>query len=150
MTATPGRKMVDADWLRLRYFKKEEWRHDPAKADWRLVQLMELLRRYAKTPIIIHVCHATEGHSKNSLHYQGQAVDFHFAGDMTPMEQMVNVMSFPFGGVGYYPYWNNPGWHLDIRGAAPKVLWTQAKNGELFYGACALAQAVWAKQQEAA
>lgn len=73
--------------------------------------------------IIVHCALDTTGHSENSEHYKGNAIDFHFVTDVAFYAQVVKVEKlllawqfFNFVGLGIYPDWNNPGFHLDTRG----------------------------------
>jgi len=149
MTAQ-GRKMTGDDWRLVRHFKAAEFGHDPARADAGLVMLLDQMRSVGKAPVNIHVCWSdSDDHKPLSLHRVGAAVDFHFGTGLTYLEQMVLVLSFPFGGIGFYPDWKNPGWHVDVRGACPKILWSRSKNGDYLAGFGAMAQAVWAKHHQA-
>jgi len=63
--------------------------------------------------------YSLKGHSANSYHYDGRAVDFHLdpASPLTPREQLRIILSVDkFGGVGFYPEWKPvPGFHVDVR-----------------------------------
>ena len=72
--------------------------------------------------------HKTGGHSKNSQHYKGTALDFHFITETPFYEQILKVEQilkawqlFDFVGLGIYPDWNTPGFHIDARGS--KARW---------------------------
>ena len=69
------------------------------------------------------------GHSENSLHYQGKAIDLHMEG-MTLGEQARIAMRYFFGGMGLYPDWKHPGLHLDLRNTP--CTWVQ-RDGEYIY-----------------
>lgn len=65
----------------------------------------------------------TDGHSENSQHYKGTALDFYFITKMPFYEQIERVEKilkdwqlFDFVGLGIYPDWNRPGFHIDARG----------------------------------
>jgi uncharacterized protein YcbK (DUF882 family) len=60
--------------------------------------------------------HSTTGgeHVKGSVHYDGLAVDGHFT-DLSAAEQFVICEQFNPSGLGFYPYWNSPGIHMDVR-----------------------------------
>jgi len=73
--------------------------------------------------VIIHVGYATDGHSKNSQHYKGYAIDFHFKTTLSYDVQMDFIISalrklqvHARVGLGLYPDWNSPGFHIDSRG----------------------------------
>ena len=114
----------------MRYFKKSEFVKDPDRLHPKIMPLMDDLRHLAGVPIHIHVAWNDGGHSKKSYHYKGMAVDFHFGKGkgilnprkLTPLEQFGAIRSIPeFCGIGYYPWWNAPGWHVDIRPPAPEA-----------------------------
>ena len=69
--------------------------------------------------LIIHAGKATNGHSKNSQHYKGKAIDFHWVdktGKVVPLFAQEKVADlFPWIGKGSYPGWNSPGLHRDLR-----------------------------------
>ena len=47
------------------------------------------------------------------------------------MEQLVFALRFDWGGVGFYPYWNAPGIHVDNRtdGNHMREIWWRDKGG---------------------
>jgi uncharacterized protein YcbK (DUF882 family) len=72
---------------------------------------------------MIHEGYATDGHSDKSQHYEGNAVDFH-ADNITLEEAYVKLCKIldllqltDRVGLGLYPDWNSPGFHLDLRGS---------------------------------
>ncbi|KKM98698.1 hypothetical protein LCGC14_1155440 [marine sediment metagenome] len=79
-----------------------------------LVLNLDALRRFVNKPIIIHAGYATRGHAKNSQHYLGAAADFHIEG-MGLFAQYEAAQRFKFTGIGVYPFWSNPGLHVDVR-----------------------------------
>ncbi len=123
----------------LKYFKKSEFVKDPDKLHPDIMPLMDDLRHLAETPIYIHVAWntaSTNGHSKNSYHYKGMAVDFHFKqGILSPVEQFACIRSLPeFHGIGFYPWWNSPGWHVDIRQNPTLLCWISHGPATYCYG----------------
>lgn len=89
-------------------------------------------------PIIIHCCYETSGHSKKSYHHKGMATDFNFKTDKPFYFQyemlkkaLILLDLWEFSGVGCYPEWNAPGFHLDGRGYG--LRWYRA-NGKYYYG----------------
>ena len=68
---------------------------------------------------IVHEGKASSGHAKSSQHYLGRAVDLHLvdaAGKVVPLfDQFILAIRFDWNGMGLYPFWNNPGLHLDTR-----------------------------------
>jgi uncharacterized protein YcbK (DUF882 family) len=126
--------MKPNDWTKIKHFRPEEWRQDASKVDWGLVRAMDRLRELVGAPIIIHEAWAVSGHGENSLHYSGKAVDFHVAGNRPFAEDLLCVLSIPeFLGVGWYPEWKHPGFHVDIRKADTRLLWVREK-GIYHYG----------------
>jgi len=113
------------------YFKKSEFRKDPDKCNPILFDVMDEMRNIAGVPIVIHVAWSDSGHSKNSYHYRGQAVDFHFEG-LSYLEQFAVISCLTaINGVGFYPWWNSPGWHIDLR-KEPKFWLCVNKNTYIY------------------
>jgi len=121
----------------LRYFtRKENW-GDTNKVNPMLLLLLDEVRHYVGYPFIIHNAYETSGHVENSQHYLGNAVDFHVQ-DMefkTAANKILNSLTktkfadmpmIQFCGIGIYPDWNNPGFHLDVRGY--QASWGRIKN----------------------
>jgi len=104
----------DADWSKIEFFKPSEFVRDPTRVHFDLVDMLDEMRRTAGVPIKIHEAWAPDGHAKNSAHYAGLAVDFHFVG-WPLLDQWLFAERFPWQGIGIYPYWNNPGLHVDLR-----------------------------------
>lgn len=88
---------------------------------------LDALREYVGKPIIIHEGYAESGHSENSAHYFGNAVDLHIEG-LNLIEQYLVAERFLWGGLGLYPEWNTPGLHLDIREAGAYLSYKRAKR----------------------
>ena len=66
----------------------------------------------------IHVGRTDKGHSKDSRHYPGDAVDFHWEkdGKVVPLAAQRAVADlFDWAGKGEYPEWKSPGLHRDRR-----------------------------------
>lgn len=83
--------------------------------------------------ILIHAAAKQAGHSTNSQHYKRpcKAVDLS-CGDLELKEFLRLAQAFQFEGqvftgIGIYPYWNNPGLHLDLRTRAIK--WIRDVHG---------------------
>lgn len=127
-------KMTDEDWKKLKYFSKDEKWGDPLMMSSSLIYRMEELRHFVGQSIIIHCGYELTGHATNSYHYQGLAVDFHIKG-LSLLEQYCAAEACGFTGIGAYPFWNNPGLHVDIR---PKkddgiTTWWCDKNKQYHY-----------------
>lgn len=116
----------------LRYFKPSEWPKDPSKVDPRLCYALDAVREAAGAPISIHVAWDKGGHAANSFHYRGLAVDFHFLGPIPPVHQLNAILPVPeIMGIGRYPSWAHPGWHVDLR-PSPRLFWVE-QDGRYVY-----------------
>ena len=122
---------MKVNWEKLKYFSRKEFGPEPEKVAPELVLLLERIREVAKTAIHIHCTWADGGHSTKSYHYTGLACDFHFA-SLTPRSQYCLLREFrEIGGLGFYPTWNNVGWHVDLRDGF--LQWV-CRNGVYQYG----------------
>ena len=115
-------------WSRLKHFdKKENW-GDPDKMNGFLLLLLDGICHTYDRPFVIHCGYAEDGHSTGSQHYLGNAVDFHIEGGeyySIQIEKMLRILEWfqvsDRVGLGIYPDWNYPGFHLDGRGT--KARW---------------------------
>ena len=131
-------------WEQVKHFSPTEWRKDWTKVDPNLILTLDKIRDvvgqlYPGTKILIHVAWEDSGHSPKSYHYTGLAVDFHFDVpknvDFNYLKQFMLLNSFrEFGGIGFYPHWNHPGWHVDLRDRKPALYWFRDKDGKYHYG----------------
>lgn len=123
------------DSYKVKHFSKNEkndlgkncW-GDPEKINPRLIYLLDQFREYLNRPVRIN--YGTQGsHSPNSQHYLGNAVDL-YVPELSWKEQFLAAVRFPFTGLGVYPFWNNPGLHLDVRSlqTGKKAMWWRDKN----------------------
>ena len=109
-------------------YTKEAW-GDHGSVRIPLVYWLDEMRDLAGHPINIHCCCETEGHRKDSYHPLGMAVDIHVV-RMSLVDQLLLALKFPFNGVGVYPFWNNPGLHVDLRPLIGyKRLWYRDRKG---------------------
>ena len=117
---------------KVKFFKPEEFAATKQLAfdhiNSELVLKLNVLRLYIGAPIIVHTGYAVDGHSAKSQHYLGNAADLHIEG-MTLVAQYLVAERFGWGGMGLYPFWNNPGLHVDVRTAIPAVRWVCNENG---------------------
>ena len=85
-------------------------------------------------PIIIHEAYATEGHAIESYHYLGRACDFHFKYNPVPIRRvLMAAIKSGLHGIGFYPYWNNVGFHLDNRPPNSFNMWVRNEKGIYTY-----------------
>jgi len=90
-----------------------------------LLLLLDAVRdRWGDAAFVIHCGFEAGGHAKDSFHKTGAAVDFHISSAITFPEQikrmdmiLKDLQVFDKVGLGIYPDWNNPGFHLDVRGS---------------------------------
>jgi uncharacterized protein YcbK (DUF882 family) len=120
-------KMRDGDWQNVKHFGPSEFPPRPEMMEQSIVFLIDTMRDLFCSPI--HITSAWSpgtGHSATSQHYVGKAVDFWIEG--IPFKDAVDYMEGlvampPAGigvaaklGLGIYPHWAHPGFHLDTRG----------------------------------
>lgn len=137
-----GIKGVDMEmkeiWKLIEGFSvKENW-GDPTKINGMLLMTMSnvriLFRRIdPDARFIIHNAYDTKGHATKSQHYVGNATDFHIESSLPFWKQVLAIENilrelqiFDRVGLGIYPDWNNPGFHLDVRGE--KARWGKVKE----------------------
>ena len=112
------------------YFNEEEAWGDYTRVEWHHIHHLYLIRATLKKagydwPMKIHCSFDPGSHAANSLHHNGGisiATDFHFITDI-PFRDQVTALGWAlidcclqdFLGVGIYPEWNNPGFHIDSR-----------------------------------
>lgn len=101
-------------YKKLKYFSIDENWGDPLQMEQELLFKLDALRALVGRPIVIHCGYAKDGHTENSQHYLGRAVDVHIVG-MDLLSQFLAAERFDFTGIGLYPFWSNPGLHLDVR-----------------------------------
>lgn len=97
--------------------------------DYSFMLLVLKLRERLGAPMIVHAGYASHGHAGKSLHYEGRALDFHVP-NVSPRRvlQVIDELGC-FNGVGWYPFWNNPGFHIDNRPAESYQRWRSPKEG---------------------
>lgn len=119
-------------WDILKHFKVSEPWGKPEAMNGILLLVMDAVAEKSGVPVVIHCGHETTGHVSKSYHASGRACDFHLATEM-PFLKQVELMEkilqdlhvFSDVGLGIYPDWNHPGFHLDTRG-------TMARWGALY------------------
>ena len=127
-------------WGDVRWFTDAEFDYSHGKflgkdMDMETVHRLDSLRGWVACPIIITAGYDSQGHSPDSYHYKGKAIDIIICTDMTMREQWQYIKISGFNGIGVYPDWKykdfKGGWHLDVRDI-PQV-WRQVAKGEYFY-----------------
>ncbi len=91
-----------------------------------------MLRKALDTPMHITSGYCKTGHSKNSYHYKGRALDFWTK--LSPRKVMRQIDRFGlFNGVGLYP-WSDPDvCHIDDRGNGRYQRWLSPEKGKYIY-----------------
>lgn len=112
--------MTPNEWLTIRHFSENEKWGNPEKMEYDLVKTLDDLRDFIGFPINIHCGY--EDRKNNSQHCFGTAVDCH-AKNLSLFEFYTAASRFEFNGIGIYPFWNNPGLHLDIRTSGHRAIW---------------------------
>jgi len=110
-------------WEKLKWFIKGEAWGNPDEMNGCLLLLLDAVREIVGQQFVIHCGYETEGHTPSSQHYLGNAVDFHILTTI-PFQRQIDIMEATLNelqvadvvGLGLYPDWQNPGFHLDIRG----------------------------------
>ncbi|MHC1791797.1 transglycosylase SLT domain-containing protein [Solidesulfovibrio sp.] len=130
------------------HFKREEWQHDPDRVSPVLVATLDAVRDATGRPgtkIRINQAWDPEGHVGDSGHGDdpATAVDFVFLG-LTFAQQLAFLDAEPrFTGIGFYPDWNTPGWHGDIKARPARKFWICRNGAYTYYDtAASLAQAM--------
>jgi hypothetical protein len=111
-------------WDYLYHFKKTEKWGDPARMNGLLLLLLDAIRGdFDPDTVVIHCGFEVGGHAKDSQHKLGNATDFHietsrsFSEQISRMEKSLRELQvFDKVGLGIYPDWKHPGFHLDCRG----------------------------------
>ena len=99
------------DWRAIINFKPSEFANPECMSE-PLILKVDALREYVGRKVYVHCGY--EKRKKFSYHNFGQAVDIHIEG-LSLIEQFIVAQRFDFGGIGIYPWWNDPGLHLDVR-----------------------------------
>ena len=123
-------------WNKLKYFSKNEKWGDYKIINGFIILLLEQIRhdfenKKISSQLIIHSAYRSNS-SKDNKHSTASAVDFHFHNldfkvAYTELIKTLNYLQVHnFIGLGVYPQWRNPGFHLDIRDK--KGRWGQWNN----------------------
>lgn len=101
------------------------------------VDALDDFGKWVGSPIFINAGASKSGHSPRSKHYDRPAsvADFYIPGvrlsDALDYLSEYMFAKISFGGIGAYPYWNNPGMHLDFR--EDTVHWYRDSQGKYHY-----------------
>jgi len=101
-----------------------------SKIKYSALKKVQKLRTLIGRPIFFNSI--TEGkHVKNSAHYSGIAFDIRIGGKgaINWNKMFQYAVDAGFKGIGYYPFWNIPGFHVDDRPCGFKC-WKRLKNGK--------------------
>ncbi|MBN2251069.1 MAG: hypothetical protein JW724_03225 [Candidatus Altiarchaeota archaeon] len=115
----------------------ENW-GDHTKVSGLLLLLLYAIRNITGWPMIVHCAYEQAGHNPTGQHPLGNAVDIHFLQRQTPKDfydQILTMETVLKGlqawdrvGIGIYPGWACPGFHLDVRGDHASWGWTGETN----------------------
>ena len=126
--------MTNSFWDNIAYFKPTERNifkkrafPEPNAINPAIVYILDKLREETTTIIIHSTNEKDTEHVKGSQHYLDNAIDFHiknmnFIDAIEKVITLTTVYTFldrplhDYMGIGIYPDWNNPGFHLDFRG----------------------------------
>jgi len=105
----------------LKHFTRGERWGDPDRMNGIILLLLDAVRDQYGCSFVIHCGYEGDGHTPSSQHYIGNAVDFHIVTD-GHFHRQIDKMEIILGdlqvqcGLGIYPDWNRPGFHIDTRG----------------------------------
>lgn len=131
------------------YFSPREFNHPERIDGSTLLTLYEMRKEEGNRKniiITINEDYAETGHSNRSFHGRDgicRAFDIVIRdkenGQALPiMDQFLIALRYEWRGIGYYPYWNTPGLHVDTgyRGSYRKAIWWRDKEGNYNYDPC--------------
>lgn len=127
-------------WDEVKWFKPDEfddkWNKYPGKdMDMETIHRLDSLRGWVGDPIIVTAGYDSQGHSSDSYHYKGKAIDIIICTLKSMREQWDYIKISGFSGIGVYPEWTykdfKGGFHLDTRNVSQ--LWRQLSNGTYIY-----------------
>ena len=114
-------KMTPEEWKEIVNFKPEENFGNPEMMNYKFMKFLDRFRAELRIPMII-TCGTQGKHVTNSYHYQGRAVDFYLDTKMSLgaqvaliMDRLMETSLYYNTGLGVYPDWSKPGFHLDNR-----------------------------------
>lgn len=96
---------------------------DGARLSGFLLFALWVIRFNTGWKLAVNNAYETGGHTGGSQHYKANAADFRFITDTPYPDQIKRVEEilrdwqlWGFVGLGIYPDWNRPGFHIDARG----------------------------------
>lgn len=108
-------------WDEMMFFNREENWGDPDRMCPDFLRKLDRWRFWINYPVGVLAGYATKGHSSNSMHYRGAAMDGFIVNPTTgkrisAADTLYYLLASPFGGVGLY-LWseNGPFFHVDSR-----------------------------------
>lgn len=102
---------MSINWKAIKWFKPSEFNY-PDKLEPELLDALDIFRTMVNRRIFNHSDYRPGDSGQHGL---GKAVDIHIEGLHVIDQYFLAEKSGLFTGIGVYPYWNNPGIHLDIR-----------------------------------
>lgn len=104
-----------------------------SEMDYLFMRKVLLLRHILAVPMIVHAGYERVGHAPDSYHGKGRAIDFHCQ-NVSPRRIMHAIDALGvFGGVGFYQWWNNPGFHIDDRPIELYQRWCSPRPQKYIY-----------------
>jgi len=106
---------AEREWM-----SPEDWEHVPnftpeelgaVDMNRELMFKLQAFRDAIRHPVVVHCGYE----DRRGYHGKKMAVDFHISGHKDWWRQFELLLQVGFKGVGWYPQWNNPGWHVDVR-----------------------------------
>ena len=130
-------------WSHVRHFKAIEFADSNVPGSGKYIYgdvLMLIDKTWEETswPIVVHQAvdmEGTHGHSGSSYHlYKNgcKAIDFHFETEVSYRAQYNCLCRMGWSGLGFYPEWPNPGFHVDLRPIEETQHWVH-RNGVYEY-----------------
>jgi uncharacterized protein YcbK (DUF882 family) len=108
--------------------QNENWGNSHKMSGFTVLMIEKVRMVYRKrydpaATFVIHCGYDLTGHATDSQHYKGNAIDFHIVTTLSFREQvnamkqiMAELQILDMVGLGIYPQWAHPGFHIDSRG----------------------------------
>ena len=122
-------RMTPEQWLEFApYFTFKEC----GDMDYGFMRGVLALRKSLNTPMYVIDGAAASGHSVNSYHYAGRALDFWVKKPVRYTMALIDECAL-FGGVGFYPWGAHDSFHIDNRPLQIYQRWVSPSKGEYLY-----------------